>query len=74
MLSKISCRLSQSDNQSSFTAEIALRFCGLKGLGKPIVWVFPDVSVCLNCGTAEFKIPERSFRSFERVLRSIRQP
>jgi hypothetical protein len=24
-----------------------------------MVWIFPDLSVCLNCGTAELKIPER---------------
>ena len=62
MPSQTSCRLCQSEDQSSFPAEIALHFRGLKNLGKPIVWVFPDVSVCLNCGTAEFKIPERELQ------------
>ncbi len=25
---------------------------------KPIVWVFPKVLVCLQCGLAEFTVPE----------------
>lgn len=37
---------------------MALHFPGLKGLDKPIVWVFPEVLVCLECGLAEFSIPE----------------
>jgi hypothetical protein len=37
--------------------EIAIHFPGVKGLEKPIVWVFPEVSVCLSCGNAEFVVP-----------------
>lgn len=62
MPSQVSCWLCQSEDQSSFTAEIALHFRGLKNLGKPIVWVFPDVSVCLNCGSGKFRIPERELQ------------
>ena len=46
----------------SFTSEIAIHFPGLDGLNKPLVWVFPEVKVCLNCGTAEFLVPERELR------------
>ena len=53
-----SCIQCQSENQHSFTGELALHFPGLDGLQKPVVWVFPKVSVCLNCGYAEFPIPE----------------
>jgi hypothetical protein len=31
---------------------------GLKNIDKPVVWVFPDLVVCLDCGFAEFAIPE----------------
>jgi hypothetical protein len=31
---------------------------GLKNLDKPIVWVFPELIVCLDCGAAEFVVPE----------------
>jgi hypothetical protein len=44
--------------RKSFGSEIALHFPGLDGLTKPIVWLFPAVEVCLNCGTAEFVVPE----------------
>jgi hypothetical protein len=35
-----------------------LHFRGLEGLNKPIVWVFEDVSVCLDCGFAQFVVAE----------------
>ena len=25
---------------------------------KPTVWVFPKISVCLDCGNAEFAVPD----------------
>jgi hypothetical protein len=33
-------------------------FPGLEGLDKPIVWVFTQLLVCLDCGTAQFAIPK----------------
>jgi len=33
-------------------------FPGWEGLDKPSVLVFPDVTVCLNCGFAKFDISE----------------
>jgi hypothetical protein len=56
------CKTCQSENQSTFTAEVAVHFPGLQGLEKPIVWVFPKILVCLNCGTAEFSIPEKELQ------------
>ena len=53
------CRSCQSANQSTFNGEIAIHFPGLEGLDKPIVWVFPKLLVCLNCGFTEFAIPEK---------------
>ena len=49
----------QSANQSTFNGEIAIHFPGLEGVDKPIVWVFPKVLVCLNCGFTEFAVPEK---------------
>jgi|SRR5215471_1931452 len=54
----IECKQCVSQSQKRFSAEVALHFRGLAGLDKPIVWVFPNVSVCLECGRAEFTIPE----------------
>ena len=55
----IRCSSCQSDNQSTFNGEIALHFPGLDGLQKCIVWVFPKVSVCLDCGFSQFIVRER---------------
>lgn len=43
----------------SFNSEIAVHFSSLDGVKKPIVWLFPEVEICLNCGAAEFVVPER---------------
>jgi hypothetical protein len=53
------CKQCACDNQSSFTGEVAVHFPGLKGLDKPIVWVFPKLLVCLHCGLTEFTVPEK---------------
>ena len=37
----------------------AIHFSGLAGLNKPIVWAFPKLAVCLNCGFTEFEVPEK---------------
>ena len=54
----MNCKSCGSDKLGNVSAEIALHFPGLQGLTKPIVWVFPEVFVCLNCGKAEFAVPE----------------
>jgi hypothetical protein len=56
------CKACTSDNQSSFNSEIAIHFPGLNGLEKPIVWAFPKLTVCLECGSTEFIVPERELR------------
>jgi hypothetical protein len=53
------CELCGSGRLNRFTSEIGLHFPGLKGLDKPIVWVFPEILVCLECGVAEFAVPEK---------------
>lgn len=53
------CSSCHSTNRDTFNAEIAIHFPGLKGLNKPIVWVFPKLLVCLNCGCSEFTVPEK---------------
>jgi hypothetical protein len=54
----MSCKFCQSEHQNNLTAEVAIHFPGLKGLNKPILWVFPKLLVCLDCGFTEFTIPE----------------
>ena len=52
------CKCS-SKNRDTFTAEVAIHFSGIEGLNKPIVWVFPQLIVCLDCGFTEFVVSER---------------
>jgi len=59
------CTQCASDELKDFNAEIAIHFPGLKGLEKPIVWVFPKLSVCLRCGLAEFVIREEQLKQLQ---------
>ena len=58
----MSCKSCQSANTRTFGSEIGMHFPGLKGLDKPIVWVFPKIEVCLECSFAGFQIPESELR------------
>jgi hypothetical protein len=58
----MACKSCGSVNQRKFSAEMAIHFPGLKNIDKPVVWVFPDVVVCLDCGTAEFDVLEEQLR------------
>jgi hypothetical protein len=55
----MACKRCTSDNQRIFNGEVAIHFPGLKGLDEPIVWSFPKLAVCLECGFTEFTVPER---------------
>ena len=52
------CSSCQSGNRRSYMAEINIHFPGLKGIDIPTVWVFPEILVCMDCGEAQFQIPE----------------
>jgi hypothetical protein len=53
---KCSC---ESARQMEFRGEICLHFSGgLESLDKPLVWVYSKVFVCLECGLAQFNVPE----------------
>jgi hypothetical protein len=41
---------------------MAIHYPGLKSIDKPVVWVVPELVVCLDCGTAEFAVPEAELR------------
>jgi hypothetical protein len=56
------CKSCGSVNRKKFSAEMGIHFLGLKNIDKPVVWVFPEVVVCLDCGNAEFVIPEAELR------------
>ena len=59
------CKSCGSANQNKFSAEMGIHFPGLKNIDKPLVWVFPEVAVCLDCGTADFTVAEAELRQLE---------
>ena len=49
-----------------FSGEICLHFPGgLESLDNPLIWVFPTVTVCLDCGSAQFAVPEAELRMIQ---------
>lgn len=56
------CKSCLSENQRNFNGEIAIHFPGLKSIDKPIVWVFPKLLVCFDCGFTAFTIAETELR------------
>ena len=58
----MACRSCGSVSQRKFRGEIGIHFPGLENIDKPVVWVFPELVVCLNCGMAEFAVPEAELR------------
>jgi len=47
-----------SDHLSEFSSEVAIHFSGRENRGKPHVFLFPAVLVCLDCGFSDFGIAE----------------
>ena len=58
----MACKSCQSQNQRNIDAEIGIHFPDRKGLDEPLVLVFPQPLVCLDCGFTEFVIPETELR------------
>jgi hypothetical protein len=54
----MTCKSCSSENQRKFNSEINVHLSGLKNLDKPPVFVFPKLLICMDCGFAEFAIPE----------------
>jgi hypothetical protein len=59
------CEACHSASQRTFTAEINIHFPGIRGIDMPTVWVFPKILVCMDCGTAQFTIPEAERKKLE---------
>jgi hypothetical protein len=51
------CTLCQSANLAEFTSEMMIHFSGLQNIDHPGIPAFLKVSVCLNCGSAQFAVP-----------------
>jgi len=50
------CRFCNSTDVRVFTAEMNIHFPGPENINKPSVFVFPSVTICLNCGCADFVV------------------
>jgi hypothetical protein len=59
----MTCLLCRSEKQAELTAEMIIHFSGPKRLNQPGVWLFPKLFVCLECGSAEFIVPETELGS-----------
>jgi len=62
----MACKSCGSEKQTEFGAEMNIHYPGLKGLDKPVVWVFPKVLVCFDCGLTLFTTPEAELRALEK--------
>ena len=51
-----SCPLCGSANKREFPAEICIHFPGIKNLSKPAVFAYPRLSLCADCGVAQFQV------------------
>ncbi len=63
------CLSCNSENQKQLHAEINIHLPGLRSLNKPGVLVFPIITVCLDCGFAEFRIAEREVQQLSERIR-----
>ena len=45
----MTCKWCGAEKQDKFQTEVAIHLC----INKPLVLVFPELLVCLNCGKAE---------------------
>jgi hypothetical protein len=63
---RAACPSCSSVNHRKFAGEMGIHFPELKNIDKPFVWVFPEIVVCLECGTAQFAVPETELRELAR--------
>jgi hypothetical protein len=54
----MACKSCGSNNQRKFNGEIAIHWREFQNIDKALVWVFPQLVVCSDCGIAEFAVPE----------------
>jgi hypothetical protein len=63
VVQEAACVSCGSVNRSNFDTEIAVHFNFSKNPNRPHVFLFPNIWFCLNCGRAEFAIPESELRA-----------
>lgn len=61
----MACKSCGAPNQNALSAEMEIHVPGLENLDRPAVWLFPRILVCMDCGFAEFLVPEDKFQCLE---------
>jgi hypothetical protein len=56
------CKSCGSKNLDSFNGELAIHFCGLENVNQPTIFIFPELTICRDCGVGEFIVPVRELR------------
>lgn len=57
------CTTCGSEDLRKLMGEIGIHVPALENnIGRPALWVFPEIVICLNCGNAEFVVPEPELR------------
>ena len=68
----MSCSSCNSSNQAEFPSEMLVHFPGRENLGKPSVWMFPSLLVCLDCGFLQSTVPASELEQLNAVLRPVK--
>lgn len=55
----MACQACRSANETKFGAEVNIHFPEPMSMDEPGFFVFPRFAVCLDCGFAQFTLPER---------------
>jgi hypothetical protein len=58
----MSCKRCVADNLKDFNAELGIHFPGYQGLSKRLVFAYPKLTICTNCGFVEFELSEEGRR------------
>ena len=61
----MACVLCHSLNLTVYPSEINIHQPGRKGLDLPTVFVFPHLSVCLDCGVTQFTLSSDQLRELK---------
>jgi hypothetical protein len=70
----MTCKSCSSENQRRFDSEVLVHFSGMKNLNTPPVFVFPKLLVCLDCGFAEFAVPQSQLCLLDEGAKAPRIP
>jgi hypothetical protein len=74
MCPTIECPSCSSKNQHKLNGELALHFPGIRGLHKPIIWAFPKVLVCLDCGIAVLALEDEPLKEVRKLYKDDELP